>query len=93
MMSWPRPIKAWSAVAVKKHNFFFVDPAKLTPTGHFGSLIVTVEPISAAKTCTELKKCECFNVRLVSKRSTGFFVWLFFVVVFFFKKSHSFCLK
>lgn len=52
-----------------KNAPYYVDPATLTPTGHFGSPSVKVQPISAGKTCTELKTCECFNVRLVSKKS------------------------
>uniref|UniRef100_A0A674MIN6 Junctional adhesion molecule 2a n=1 Tax=Takifugu rubripes TaxID=31033 RepID=A0A674MIN6_TAKRU len=38
-----------------------------TEEGHFGSLIVTVEPISAAKTCTELKKCPTSTMSLLPK--------------------------
>lgn len=61
----------------KKMTPIFVDPATLTPTGHSGSPSVTVQPISAAKTCTELKTCECFNVRMLSKSLRVVFFFTF----------------
>lgn len=45
---------AWCAA----HTHIIVDPA-LTPTGHFGSPSVMVQPTSAAKPCTEQRTREC----------------------------------
>ncbi|XP_056882633.1 junctional adhesion molecule 2A isoform X8 [Takifugu flavidus] len=57
----------WRACAGGSCSTAAASLAQDTEEGHFGSLIVTVEPISAAKTCTELKKCPTSTMSLLPK--------------------------